>query len=109
MPNFNNMHPENFIKHLIKPIFNTLRTRQIFKINPTLQPVQHDAASIRICVYDYNNNSIKEVELKDVAHLVQFKNNNNVSWINIDGLKKADIEAILYFVNLIHFGPLPFA
>ena len=94
MPNFNTMHPENFIKHLIKPIFNTLRTRQIFKINPTLQPVQHDAASIRICVYDYNNNSIKEVELKDVAHLVQFKNNNNVSWINIDGLKKADIEEI---------------
>ncbi|MCY7421866.1 MAG: magnesium/cobalt transporter CorA [Chitinophagaceae bacterium] len=94
------MHPERFLKHLIKPIFNTLRTRQILNVNPTKQPVQHEAASIKICVYDYNNNSIKEIELEEVGHLIEFKKNNNVSWINIDGLKKSKIEEICSEFNI---------
>ena len=91
---FKNMHADRFFKDLIKPIFNTKRTRQIFQVNPTAAPIQKEAATVKICVYDYNSNSIKEKKLNEVAHLVEFKLNNNVSWVNIDGLKKADIEEI---------------
>ena len=88
------MHPERFLKHLIKPIFNTNRTRQIFHVNPTAPPVHHEDATIKICVYDYNGISIEEKQLKDIHQMLEFKNNNNVSWINIDGLNKPDIEEI---------------
>ena len=92
--NFNHMHADRFFKSLIKPIFNTKRTRQILQVNPTAASIHKEAATVKICVYDYNGNSINEKELKEVAHLVEFKQNNNVSWINIDGLNKPDVEKV---------------
>ena len=88
------MHPENFLKQLIHPLFNTGRTRQILQVNPTIQPIRHEASEIKICVYDYNGEHVEEQELKAVDALIKYRDNENVSWINIDGLKKNEIEAV---------------
>ena len=98
--NFNDMHADKFFRNLIKPIFNTNRTRQILQVNPTAQPLHHENATIKICVYDYNSNSIKEKQLSDIARLAEFKTNNNISWINIDGLNKPDVEEVCREFNI---------
>lgn len=94
------MHADKFFKDLIKPIFNTTRTRQIFQVNPTAQSVHPEKAAIKICVYDYNTNSVEEKQLSDIKNLVEFKLNNNVSWINIDGLNKPDVEEVCREFNI---------
>lgn len=91
------------MKQLIHPLFNTGRTRQIFQVNPTIQPYRQEADEIKICVYDYNGDHIEEHhQLMDVSELNCFRDNNNVSWINIDGLKKVEVEAVCR-----HFGIHP--
>lgn len=97
------MHPEKFLKQLVHPLFSTNRTRQIFQVNPTIQPVRHEANQMDICVYDYNGENLTEHhQLKDVSELNCFKDNSHVTWINIDGLKKAEVEAVC-----AHFGIHP--
>lgn len=88
------MRPEKYLKYLIEPIFNTHRTKEIFKYNPTIQPARKEAENTRIFVYDYNASTITENELKHITKTFTYSNNENVSWINIDGLVKADIEKV---------------
>ncbi|HRH59487.1 MAG TPA: magnesium/cobalt transporter CorA, partial [Chitinophagaceae bacterium] len=52
------------------------------------------AKDITIYAYDYNPTAIKEYSLKTVEECHQFKNNKNNTWINIDGIRKADVEAL---------------
>lgn len=79
---------------MIFPFFNTKRTKEIFHVNPTVIPKREEAAEISIYVYDYNATVLKEYELKNTKESFPFKENKNNSWINIDGIRKADVEAI---------------
>lgn len=69
------------------------RTKEILQINPTI--VQRaEAEEVQIAVYDYNADEINTHLFHEINQCVQFKNNNHISWINIDGIRKADIEEI---------------
>ena len=83
----------------IFPFFNTKRTKEIFRVNPTVLPVREEAAEIFIYVYDYDRYDIKEYQLDNVADAFSCRDNNKISWINIDGIRKADVESICK-----HFG-----
>jgi len=83
----------------IFPFFNTKRTKEIFRINPTVIPVREEATEIAIYVYDYDKDDIKEYELHNVSEAFSCRDNNKISWINIDGIRKSDVEAISK-----HFG-----
>lgn len=83
----------------IFPFFNTKRTKEIFRVNPTVLPVREEAAEIFIYVYDYDRYDIKEYKLDNVADAFSCRDNNKISWINIDGIRKADVESICK-----HFG-----
>ncbi|MFH1505759.1 MAG: magnesium and cobalt transport protein CorA, partial [archaeon] len=41
---------------------------------------------VKIQVIDYNESNYVEKELKSVKEIVPFKNNKNVTWINITGI-----------------------
>jgi magnesium transporter len=45
-------------------------------------------------VYDYNAQLVNEHPLAHIEDSFHFKNNDHISWINIDGLRKRDVEAI---------------
>lgn len=79
---------------MIFPVFNTKRTKEIFHINPTVQPQRTEATEVKVCVYDYNEKELKEYEFYKVDEACKFRDNNNVTWINIDGLRKPDVELI---------------
>jgi magnesium transporter len=92
------MRPDKYLQQLIFPS-NRHRTKEIFTVNPTAQPIREEAKEIHIYVYDYNAATINEHKVHDKEDCYKFLNSNNVSWINIDGLKKKEIEEICD-----HFG-----
>src|SRR5690242_11986005 len=87
---------------LILPSFNTERTKEIFQVNPTVIPKREEAAAIRVSVFDYNNTEFKEYKFDHVGECFSFKENNNISWINIDGIRKPDVESVCNHFN-VHY------
>ncbi|KYP15784.1 magnesium/cobalt transporter CorA [Flavihumibacter sp. CACIAM 22H1] len=86
---------KKYLRYLgIKNLFGTDRTKQILKVNPTILPHREEAREIRTYVYDYNPQSIEEHEFRSVEPCFQFRQSNRISWINIDGIRKSDVELI---------------
>jgi magnesium transporter len=97
------IHPEKYLRYLYLPnLFGTRRTREILHVNPTVIPKREEAKEVKIFVFDYDASSIQEKELKSVEEAFQYKQSNRISWINIDGLRKVDVDAVSS-----HFGIHP--
>jgi magnesium transporter len=66
----------------------------VLQVNPTAPPQRIEADTTRIIVYEYDkeNSDFSEIEKPEDAsvHLTTNKN----SWINIDGLRKPDVERV---------------
>ncbi len=75
-------------------LVKTRRTKKILSSNPTIAVVRNDATEIAISVYDYNLDSDNEYAFAEVEQCFQFKDNGRITWINIDGLRKADVEKL---------------
>ncbi len=45
----------------------------------------------RLRFIDYNSQDLREVELRDIGESVELMNQDNTSWINVDGLHDTDI------------------
>jgi magnesium transporter len=75
-------------------LFGTQRTRELFKINPTIIPQREEAQDVNIYVFDYDSNGATETKLEHLHDCSNFKNNNHITWINIDGLRKSDVENV---------------
>jgi magnesium transporter len=97
------MRPDKYLRYLVpSSLFGTRRTKEILHINPTAPPQRQDAENVRICVYDYTAGEVTEQHFDDVKSIFPFKGNNRVSWINIDGLRKTDVDVVSE-----HFGIHP--
>jgi magnesium transporter len=94
------MRPEKYLKYLIEPIFNTNRTKEIFNYNPATPPEREEAESTKIFVYHYDPASISACELKDVEETFTYRDSEKVSWINIDGIVKATVEAVCHHFEI---------
>ncbi len=95
------MVPTSTYKKYLNPlgVFNTKRTRDIFQVNPTLPPQREEASEIHIQVFDFSGDQISEQEFTAIDTCFPFRDNGNITWINIDGIRKKDIETICS-----HFG-----
>lgn len=90
-----NIRPEKYLRYLYLPnLFGTRRTKEILSVNPTIIPHREEAKDVSVFVYDYNANSVEEKKFSTVEECFQYKTSGRISWINIDGLRKADVEAI---------------
>jgi len=88
------------LKYLYLPnLFGTERTKEILHVNPTVIPQREEATNVRTVVYSYNAANIDEHEPKRVESCFRFKDDNRINWINIDGLRKSDVESMAS-----HFG-----
>lgn len=89
------LKPEKYLRYLYLPnLFGTERTKEILSINPTIIPQREEAKEVMIYAFDYNGQSIEETRLPNIEGTFKYKSSNRISWINIDGLRKADVEAI---------------
>jgi magnesium transporter len=97
------LNTPNYIRSFVpSSVFGNHRTKEILRVNPTIIPVREDAEQIKICVYDYDEKIINEFEVKTVEETFTCKSNGHITWINIDGLKKDDVEKMSN-----HFGIHP--
>jgi magnesium transporter len=94
------MAATKYLKYLnVLSLFNTKRTRDIFQINPTVPTCRKEADEIHIDVFDYNPTHLEETKFVAIESSFPFRDNNNISWINIGGIRKKDIETVCS-----HFG-----
>src|SRR5262245_1050558 len=89
------LKPEKYLRYLVPMnLFGTRRTREILNQNPTIIPLREDSKEVRITVYDYTSTSISVYEPRNVEDCFRFLNSHTISWINIDGIRKADVELL---------------
>jgi magnesium transporter len=97
------LKPEKYLRYLYLPnLFGTTRTKEILHVNPTIVPLREEAKEVVAFVYDYNSGSITEKKLDTIEEAFAFRDSNRISWINIDGLRKNDVETVCS-----HFGIHP--
>ncbi len=85
---------EKYLRYILNPLelFATERTREILSVNPTVAPVREEAATVVITAYVYNKDTIDELKNISIDQALALKNNDRIVWINIDGLRKDDID-----------------
>ncbi len=87
------MKPKNYLDIILNPL-DLLRTKKVLHVNPTLPPVRQEPAEIKIIVYDFGKDSSACHTLKSIEETFEFLDTHSNSWINIDGLKKKEVEQI---------------
>lgn len=88
------LNPEKYLRYLYRPVFGTQRTKEILSVNPTVLPQREEAKEVLVFVYNYDANHIEEKQLSCVQDAFAYKDSDRTTWINIDGLRKADVEAM---------------
>ncbi len=89
------IRPEKYLRYLYLPnLFGTKRTKEILAVNPTVIPQREEAREVLIYAYDYDHNHLEEKSLASTDDCLAYKNSGRITWINIDGLRKADVEAV---------------
>lgn len=83
------------------PIFeNTSRTKEIFYQNPTIVPERKEATEVIITIHEFDSDHFRYWETRSVAHCIQQMKEEYQYWINVDGLRKSDVDALADFFNI---------
>ena len=77
---------------LLKNPFELIRTKKVLRVNPTIAPTRQESTEIKIFVFDYDSEHVLSKELASVPECYNFLDSEKVSWINVDGLRKSDVE-----------------
>ena len=87
------MFGSKYFSYILNPL-ELLRTKKVLHVNPTAPATRIEPEEIKIFVYDYDITNIEIKELEKVPDCYQYLSSLTNSWINVDGLRKADVEAI---------------
>lgn len=97
------LNPDKYLRYLGLPtLFRTKRTREILSVNPTIIPQREDSQEVKVTVHEYNADKLEVHEFEDIEECHRFLHTGTISWINIDGIRKADVETVCN-----HFGIHP--
>ena len=89
-----------YLKYLALPaLFGTARTKEILHVNPTIVPLREEAQDVQTFIYDYDATTLIEKKADQVERCFPFKESERITWINIDGLRKSEVETVCN-----HFG-----
>jgi magnesium transporter len=89
------MQQNKYLRYLGLPLlFGTQRTKEILHVNPTAVPMRTEPDKVSIYIYDYNPDHVEERQLSSIEECFTYKDNEHISWINIDGLRKAEVETL---------------
>ena len=87
------MHGKKYLEYILNPL-ELLRTQKVLHVNPTVLPDRVPTAESSIMLYEYNNDKVDSYKLKDVTDCYPYLNTPTNSWINVDGLRKEDVEKL---------------
>ncbi len=86
---------------LLNP-FDLLRTKKVLHFNPTIEPKRIEPTESKIFVFDFDKKYLNEQELKKIPESFDFLKSPTITWLNVDGLRKTDVESIC-----THYGVHP--
>jgi magnesium transporter len=92
------MPARNYFSYILNPL-DLIRTKKVLHVNPTVAPARVEPEETKLFVYDYDASHIEVRQLNTIFDCYPYIDPKTVSWINVDGLKKADVESICN-----HFG-----
>lgn len=87
---------EKYLKYIFNPLelFGTERTREILSVNPTVLPIREEATKVLFSAFIYDHESVEEHPGISLDEVLALKSSEKIVWINVDGLRKADVEKI---------------
>ena len=99
--NFDKLRPDKYLKYLYLPnLFAAKRTKEILSVNPTVIPHREEAKEVVVSIFDYNAESMEEKKLGAVDETFLYKTSGRNTWINIDGLRKSEVESVCAHFNI---------
>lgn len=87
------MATPKYLSYLLNPLA-LLRTQKVLQVNQTIISSRKEPEKVSLFVYDYDGTKISYKELDAVPDCFPYIDSPLVSWINIDGLRKSDVEAV---------------
>lgn len=75
-------------------LFGTERTKEILTSNPITNDERRDAKEVHLSVYDYDAGCLHFEKLTSVDDMAAHRDNSHISWFNVDGLRKKEVEQI---------------
>lgn len=94
------MSAKKYLEYILNPM-ELLRTQKVTNVNPTIIPERTEAITT-IKIYEYSNDKADTFVLKDVSDCFTFLKSASNTWINVDGLRKEDVEKLC-----AHYGIHP--
>lgn len=91
------MGAQKYLSYFLNPLLNPLeilRTKKVLKVNPTVISGRTEPEKTKLYVFDYDAEQIEYKELDHVEDSFSFIETPAVSWINVDGLRKLDVESV---------------
>ncbi len=87
------MAPQKYFSYLLNPL-ELLRTRKVLTVNKPVIAERKEPEHTSIFVFDYNGANITFQKLNNVPECFPYIDSPLVSWLNVDGLRKTDVETI---------------
>ncbi len=93
----------------------SVRTKKLLQRNPTLEPERIEPAESQIFLHEYDEKNYEAFSLHTPEDTFKHFKTESVSWINVEGLRKNDIESIcnhfnihpLIIEDILHVGQRP--
>ena len=92
------MANKNYLDYILNPL-ELLRTQKVLHVNPTVTPERKLTADTVIKIFEYNLEKADSYSLAKAVDCFPFLTTASNTWINVDGLRKDDVENICN-----HFG-----
>ena len=89
---------KKYFSYILNPL-ELLRTKKVLQVNPTAPVRRQEPDVLKILVYDYDSTGSEIKEFENVTACFNYKTSGKTTWINVDGLKKKEVEQIC-----LHYG-----
>lgn len=93
------MKGKKYLDYLFNPL-DILRTKEVLQVNPTVIHERKEAIKTSIYIHEYDNNNLLSKEIEKIEDCFQHVSTPEVSWINIDGIKKSDVESLAEYFSI---------
>ena len=92
------MNGKKYLDYLFNPL-DILRTKEVLQVNPTVIYERKEVVDSKFFIHEYDGEKLLSKKIENIEDCKAYSITQEVSWINIDGIKKSDIENIS-----LHFG-----
>jgi magnesium transporter len=93
------MNPSKYLDYILNP-FDLLRTKKVLHVNPTAEPSRQEPEQSIISVFEYSKENVVCTKITKIEDAFKYLHSPSNTWINIDGLRKDDVEKICAHFNI---------